>query len=144
MRDPRAIQIAALLAMLTLAAGGARAHDDAKYPDWKGQWTRGNGPAQWDPSKPGGLRQQPPLTPEYQAIWEANMAAVKNGSEDYNPHSRCLPAGMPRVMIAYEPLDVIVTTEVTYIRDYFNEFRRIFTDGRRWPATLQPSFDGYS
>src|SRR5262245_59960862 len=108
------IGLLGLLAALALAAAGARAHDQAKYPDWKGQWTRGSGPAQWDPSKPGGLRQQPPLTPEYQAIWEANMASQSSGGESYNPQALCLPSGMPRLMIAYEPIEIIVTAETTY------------------------------
>jgi hypothetical protein len=65
MLDRRAI---ALLAVMGMAAAGARAHDETKYPDWKGEWSRGAGPAQWDPSKRGGLPQQPPLTAQYQAI----------------------------------------------------------------------------
>jgi hypothetical protein len=133
-----------LTAALSLSIVGGAAHDASKYPDLTAQWTRGDGSAQWDQSKPGGLRQQPPLTPEYQAIWEANIAAVAAGGEGYNPHAYCIPAGLPRMMIAYEPLDVIVTAEVTYIRDYFNEFRRIFTDGRAWPTTIKPSYGGYS
>ncbi len=60
--------------VLNLPAGGANAQHDSKYPDWKGQWVRIGG-GQYDPSKPGGLRQAPPLTPEYKAIWESNIAA---------------------------------------------------------------------
>ena len=64
-----------------MAAGHARALDEAnaKYPDWKGQWTRaptgvaGQPQPPFDPSKPWGLGQDPPLTPEYQAIYEANL-----------------------------------------------------------------------
>jgi hypothetical protein len=49
------------------------------------------------------------------------------------------------MMIAYEPMEVIVTPETTYIRvDHLNDFRRIHTDGRAWPANIKPSFDGYS
>jgi hypothetical protein len=51
---------------------------------------------------------------------------------------------MPRMMLAYEPVDVIVTPETTYIRDYFNELRRIYTDGRAWPKDAEPAFAGYS
>jgi hypothetical protein len=48
-------------------------------------------------------------------------------------------------MIAYEPLELIVTPEITYIRfDQFGENRRIYTDGRSWPDRITPSFDGYS
>jgi hypothetical protein len=52
---------------------------------------------------------------------------------------------MPRMMIAYEPLEVIVTPDATYMRvDHLAELRHIFTDGRAWPAKVKPSYDGYS
>jgi hypothetical protein len=138
----------ALLAALGAAATAARALDaarqDARYPDIGGTWVR-PGVAQWDPSKPAGLRQQAPLTPEYQAIFESNLAITASGGQEYNPQVNCLPAGMPRVMIAYDPLEFIVTPEVTYIRsDHLMEFRRIYTDGRQWPEQITPSFEGYS
>src|SRR4029077_17002392 len=62
-----------------------------------------------------------------------------------DPQVYCLPSGMPRMMIAYEPMEVIITPETTYIRvDHLNDFRRIYTDGRGWPAKIKPTFDGYS
>ena len=138
-----AVAIAALAA--SLAVSLAQAHDATKYPDLRGQWGRGKGGAQWDQSKPGGLRQEVPLTPEYQAIYEANLKAEFSGGEAYNPQAVCMPSGMPRMMIAYEPLEVIVTAEVTYVRvDHMSEFRRIYTDGRSWPDEIEPTFAGYS
>jgi len=131
---------AVALAAVILAAAVAQAHDETKYPDLRGQWSRGKGGAQWDQSKPGGLRQEVPLTPEYRAIYEANIKAEFAGGEAYNPQAICMPSGMPRMMIAYEPLEIIVTAEVTYVR----EFRRIYTDGRGWPDKIEPTFAGYS
>jgi hypothetical protein len=131
------------LATASLAATGALAAD-AKYPNLRGVWER-PGAAQWDPTKPGGLRQQAPLTPEFQAVFVANMANAEAGGQEYNPQVLCYPSGMPRVMIAYEPLEIIITPEVTYIRfDQMGENRRVYTDGRGWPQTITPSFDGYS
>jgi hypothetical protein len=133
------------IVLLTAMAMAAEAHDESKYPNWKGQWGRSTGPAQWDPKKPAGLRQEPPLTSEYQATWEANMASQASGGEGYNAQAFCLPSGMPRMMIAYEPLEIIVTAETTYVRvDHLSEFRRIYTDGRRWPDVVDPTFAGYS
>ena len=134
-----------LLAGMTFAVAAARAHDETKYPDFGGQWSRGDGGAGWDETKKNGLAQNPPLTPEYQAIFAANVASVAAGSEVYNDQSRCMPSGFPRMMIAYEPLEVIVTGKTTYVRvDHLSEFRRIYTDGRDWPAELEPTFAGYS
>jgi hypothetical protein len=139
-------RVGALALAATLIAGiaGARTDDQPKYPELNGQWSRASAGAQWGPTDPGGLRQQAPLTAEYQAIFEANLKSLASGNEGYNSPSRCIRAGMPRMMLAYEPVDVIVTPETTYIRDYFNEFRRISTDGRAWPAEVTPSFHGYS
>jgi hypothetical protein len=133
-------------AAVGLAMTGTRAldFDTARYPDIRGSWAR-PGAAQWDPTKPSGLRQQAPLTPEYQAVFEANLADTAAGGQGYNPQVICIPSGMPRVMIAYEPLELIVTPEITYVRfDQFGENRRIYTDGRSWPKEIAPSFDGYS
>jgi hypothetical protein len=48
-------------------------------------------------------------------------------------------------MIAYEPMEVIITPETTFIRvDHLGDFRRVYTDGRDWPAQIRPTFDGYA
>jgi hypothetical protein len=134
----------ALMAALALAAGVAAADEGAKYPDWKGQWIRIGG-GQYDPSKPGGRGQAPPLTDEYKAVWDANIAAEANGSQEYNPQARCLPGGMPRMMIAYEPMEIVITPEITYVMmEYMDSLRRIHTDGRDWPQGRDPTFAGYS
>ena len=49
------------------------------------------------------------------------------------------------MMIAYEPMELIIFPETTYVRvDHLGDFRRIYTDGRDWPAEITPSFEGYS
>ena len=142
MRQRNLIPLAALF-VLALATS-AQAFDDAQYPNFRGQWSR-PASASWDPTRPGGLGQRAPLTPEYQALLETNLKARGNGSQDYNRQAFCYPSGMPRMMIAYEPLEFIVTPEVTYIRsDHLTEIRHIYTDGRDWPAALRPAFTGTS
>ena len=129
----------ALAVALCMAIGSsAQAFDETKYPDLKGQWQR-VGPPRWaDPSKA-------PLTAEYQAIFESNLKQLATGGQDYNPQIGCFPSGMPRMMIAYEPLEFIVTPDVTYVRsDHLTEFRRIYTDARAWPSMLIPSYTGHS
>jgi len=146
MRDRNSLG-AIVIALASLGAtvpGTAWALDDARYPDVRGVWQR-PGAAQWDPTKPPGLRQQAPLTPRFQAVLEANLATADAGGQEYNPQVICMPSGMPRVMIAYEPLELIVTPDITYIRfDQMGENRRIYTDGRGWPEKITPSFEGYS
>ena len=98
-----------------------------------------------DPTKPPARGQQAPLTEEYRKVYEARLAEQVLGGQDYNPQVRCLPPGLPRAMIGYEPIEFIITPAVTYMRlDYMQEFRRIYTDGRGWPDKLQPALLGYS
>jgi hypothetical protein len=130
-------------AMIAMTAG-ARAVEDSKYPDWKGQWTRASS-AQWDPTKPPGAGQQAPLTPEYQAIFEANAADLAAGGQTNNPTIRCIPPGMPRIMIMYEAMEIVITPPTTYMLiEYADPLRRIYTDGRDWPAEIEPTYAGYS
>jgi hypothetical protein len=131
-----AIVVASVLAA---AIGGPRAHDEKKYPDLRGQWRR-VGSAEWTPAG-----QKPPLTPEYQAIYDAGLKDQLAGGHGTEPSYMCLPPGMPRAMLAYTQMEVVVTQDTIYILiDHINDNRRIFTDGRDWPAEVEPSFRGYS
>jgi hypothetical protein len=143
----RSMRTLVVLAALTAIIAGASAHDDSKYPDWKGQWMRaGSGQgAPWDPSKPGGLAQQAPLTRVYQAIYEANLRDQAAGGQGTDPSYLCIPAGMPRIMIAVQPMEIVVTPDTTYVMlELFSTLRRIYTDGRDFPKEFEPSFTGYS
>ena len=135
----------AVAGVLALSAVNAAAFDEAKYPDWPGYWVR-IGSAAWDPTKPGGLGQQAPLTPEYQAKLEASLADQAKGGQGNNPMGRCIPPGLPRTMIDYEGMEFVVTPQTTYIMllEPMNQLRRIYTDGRAWPQQITPSFLGYS
>jgi len=152
---------AALAAALTVTIGGAAAFDEARYPDLKGQWERagndgllagGAGGLRYDesgrPSTAPDLGERPPLTPEYQAIYQANLDDMTKGGQGVDPTYTCISPGMPRVMLAYGPIELVVTADITYIlfeRDHdFN--RHIYTDGRNFPTNMaaEPRFLGYS
>jgi hypothetical protein len=136
---------AAMAAALCLVAGGAQAHDETKYPDWAGQWKRPRGiGTQWDQTKPPGLGQEAPLTPEFQAVLEGSLADQEAGGQGNDPHSACINNDVPRIMTATFPLGFVITPAVTYV--HFEAFmpRRIYTDGRSFPHEEEPSFQGYS
>jgi hypothetical protein len=140
----RAIAAAALIAAACAAIAQAGAADGAAYPDLQGQWSRIRATG-WDPDKPWGRRQQAPLTPEYQAIFEANLRDQATGGQGDPPTVTCLPPGMPRQMNVYEPMEVIITPETTYLLiEHIHDSRRIYTDGRDWPQEIEPMFSGYS
>jgi hypothetical protein len=133
----------AATAMLTLTA--ASAQDAAKYPDWSGQWKRPPGAGiQWDQTKRPGLDQQPPLTPEYQAIFEASIADQAKGGQGENVRVTCVTNGMPRVMTVIRPMEFVILPKVTYINFESYMPRRIYTDGRDFPTDEEPSYIGYS
>jgi hypothetical protein len=130
-------------ALAAMIVSAARAHDETKYPDWSGQWVRTGG-IQWDPTKPIGRGQQAPLTPEYKAIFEASLADQATGGVGNDARYSCFPAGMPRLMSVIFPMEIVITSKITYVLFENNMPRRIFTDGRDWPKEPEPSFAGIS
>ena len=123
---------------------GAGAQDAKKYPNWEGLWRRGSSALVWDPNQPPGLGQQPPLTAEYQALYEANLAK-RNGGALFDPAGVCGLGGMPRIMTLYVAMEIVIKPNVTYmLLESTNPIRRIYTDGRDWPQTLNPQSVGYS
>ena len=137
-----AIGAIALAAALLIGMAGAQAFDDAKYPNLKGQWNRIGSP-RWDQQDRYGERA--PLIPEYQAIHAANLADQRAGGQGTDPTYTCLAPGMPRAMVAYEAMELVVTPDTTYVLiDHIHDSRRIFTDGRDWSQAVEPSFAGNS
>src|ERR1700755_920750 len=109
-----AATIFAILATALLTPTLARALDDPqKYPNWKGQWTRapsgvaGQPQPPFDPSKPWGLGQNPPLPPEYQALYEAQLPDQAAGGPGINGPS-CRSHGMPMMMNVLAPMEIVV------------------------------------
>jgi hypothetical protein len=128
---------AGALAAACLAAMAAQAFDESKYPNLKGQWDRIGSP-RWDDA-------HAPLTPEYKAIYEANLKDMAAGGQGIDPTYTCVPPGMPRIMNVYDPMEIVVTPTVTHILiQHINDMRRIYTDGRPWPRDIDPTFAGYS
>ena len=138
----------ATLAALMMPSAGAKA-EDAKYPDWRGQWIRipVRLPTQpsHDQTKPWGKGQEAPLIPEYQAILEASIADQAQGGLGNFPTTTGRAAGMPHMMMGFIPMEFVVTPDTTYVLvGMYDHFRRIFTDGRDWPKEIEPTLAGYS
>jgi hypothetical protein len=152
MLDRGLIGAIALVAALCLSGAGAFAFDDAQYPDFNGKWNRAPLPGAprtpqpaYDPSKGWGKAQQAPLTAEYMAIFEANEADQAAGGPGTTRGFTCRTGGMPLVMTLFQPMEVIVLPDTTYILiNRGNIQRRIFTDGRDWPEEIDPAYMGYS
>jgi hypothetical protein len=132
-----------LAASLSLINPGAYAYDETLYPDLSSQWIR-IGATQWDPSKPPGLAQQAPLTAEYQQIYDASLAAQAAGGHGNDFRFTCRSSGMPRIMSAIYPIEIVIQPKITYILSEYVMPRRVYTDGRNWPTGVEPAFAGYS
>jgi len=119
----------------------AQVVDFGKYPDFRGQWVRTGNPNNWRE-----LAGPAPLTPEYQKIFDDNTADQKAGGPGNWPSTFCTPAGMPAMMSFYDPAEIIVMPDITYILISHNDdsYRRIYTDGRPWPTDPELTFAGYS
>jgi len=136
---------AVALAYALMAAAGAHAFDESKYPDWSGQWRKPAGIGnQWDQTKRMGRAQQPPLTREYQAIFEASLADQAAGGQGEDARITCVSSGMPRMMTAVRPFEFVILPNITYINFENYMPRRIYTDGRDWPKDEEPAYAGYS
>ena len=141
MRYQSSICAVALAATVLAAPSVAQVVDFRKYPDFKGQWARTGNPNNWR-----ALAGPAPLTPEYQKVFADIQADLKAGGAGNWPSTFCIPAGMPAMMSFYDPAEIIVMPETTYILISHNDdsYRRIYTDGRDWPADPEITFAGYS
>ena len=129
---------AALLTTIADAQGPSR----SRYPNLGGQWNRIS-PNRWESAT-----HIAPLTPEYKAVYEANLARQAVGRQSDLRSWACIPQGMPMMMNMYDPMEIVVTPNVTYILiSHVNDsYRRIYTDGRDWPVgeAAEPTYAGYS
>ncbi len=145
MLDRKSSFVSLALAAMLYAMPAAQAQDLSKLPDWSGQWRRPEGIGiQWDQSKRPGRTQQAPLTPEFQALYEAGLADQAAGGQGLDPTGTCISSGMPRMMSIIFPMEIIVTPKTTYIITDYTPPRRIFTDGRTFPDDIEPTMNGYS
>jgi hypothetical protein len=146
MRAPL-LDAAIALSALLLTALPASAQEQAKFPDWSGQWTKvpDGGVPRYDPSKPI-RKQQAPLKPEYRARHEASMRDQDAGGFGLDTNYACFPSTMPRTMSGISRMEFLIAPAVTHILFEHMTFapRRIYTDGRDWPKDREPTFLGYS
>ena len=135
------ISLFMLIVVVCTSFTGALALDKTKYPDWKGQRVRAGGAeaAPWDARKPDarklwGLGQQPPLTPEYQALFEADLKQLAAGVKASDATARCIPVAMPRVMMAIHAMEIVILPDTTFD----NALPWPWTQSYRRAAAAQP------
>jgi hypothetical protein len=156
------ISYAARAALALAVAGGsvlpidaARAQDAHALPDWSGVWAMEGGtvfdratvqPPNGRTGQPG-VREFPPYTDEWEAIYRRNIELVKQGLFP-DPISACgVPHGFPRIMNVPDVYEFAVTRGAVYIlAENGPGILRIYTDGREHPPQedLWPTYTGAS
>ncbi|HUK02703.1 MAG TPA: hypothetical protein VLW26_10530 [Steroidobacteraceae bacterium] len=144
----------ALCVLAAAASGAALAADPAHVERNKltGAWDRypGSG-GTTDPRYTAAPPAPPaPLKEPFKSEWEARQKAAHEadlkGQPLYSGYTQCLPDGMPAMMMAMFPLEVLQTPgQITIIEEAYNQVRRIYLGEKQIPiADAEPLFWGHS
>jgi hypothetical protein len=145
------------LVLATLIQTGARAQSKpaVTVPDITGSWERhGAGLG----ARAGGARDatvpppapQPQLKPQYAKEWQDRIMAVRaadaKGEPLANNYTDCLPDGMPTMMGAMFPMEILQSRgQITIIEEAFTQVRRILMDQpQKSIEDVEPGFYGRS
>ena len=127
------------------------AHID--HMDLTGTWDRYRAPGfKIDPRFTSSIpvETNPPLKPKYLAEWRARQKAAHEadvrGQPLYGGYAQCLPDGMPAMMMAMFPMQVLQTPgQITVIQEAYRQVRYIYLDQTQVPiADAEPGFWGHS
>jgi hypothetical protein len=146
------------LVLAVLAAAGwlpATSHAQSKTgtPDisgsWAGTWSLNPQTAKDPkliPPAPGPLVLKAPYAQQYDARRAAEKAADERGEPLGNTSTMCLPDGMPQMMFAIYPLEILQTPgRVTIIEEAFSQVRRIYLDEPQAKiGEVPPGYYGHS
>jgi hypothetical protein len=122
-------------------------------PNITGVWERYPSPfpeglSGFDDTPPPG--DGPDLKEPYASQWKAQQArrqaALEAGTPLVDASTRCLPEGMPGIMQAIYPIQILQTPgQITVLAELFMQTRRIYVD-QPFPAAddLAPSYFGFS
>jgi hypothetical protein len=151
----RIIRTAATLAAIATAslyaqAALSQATAVPSHPALTGAWDR-YGTAKIDPRVTSAAPvSAPPLKEPFKAEWAAQQKAAKDadarGQPLYSGYTQCLPDGMPAMMMAMFPMEVLQTPgQVTIIQEAYNQVRRIYLNQKQIPVDdAEPGFWGHS
>ena len=126
------------------ATWGKVAYKPANPRDFTGLWLNQGGIG-WTPGIPPGVRQNPPLTPEFKKIFDTNVENARVGKPTGDITANCFPQGMPRIMTMTYPMEVTMTpSHMTIYAEWMEQTRRVFTDARPLDPDPDSSFYGQS
>lgn len=94
----------------------------------------------------GGPKLREPYATEWKKLRAERDALLKAGTPRVDPSTQCLPEGMPMIMGAIFPLEVLQTPgQVTVLGEFLTQTRRIYLNKPMPPiGELNPNFYGFS
>jgi hypothetical protein len=145
----------AMAALLGVAAGSGHAADAAGAAfdpkDFSGTWDRYSRAPGAPNNIPASTRiPDPPLKPQYVEAWKAERKKYADATAAGEPiatgYTHCQPDGMPAMMMAMFPMEVLQTkTQTTIIQEAYNQVRRIYLNDTLPPIEdAEPGFWGHS
>jgi hypothetical protein len=133
-------RVAALLAAIALCSGSSLAVAAAP-PDLSGVWSIKGTHATLKTTD----GKAPPLTPAGKAAYDKNLAAAAKGKRSsFDGTSICLPPGLPRLMLANEPFEILQREKTIYFVHQLNRLPRRAYVGEKLPEDEDPLYLGYS
>jgi hypothetical protein len=151
----RQVLLAGFAALVVCNAASSQSATDA-VRGINGSWERypaafsGLGSDPEAPPAPPQNIPDPPLKPEYLETWQARQAEIRaltdQGLPPANNYSACIGDGMPAMMQAMFPMEVLETPgQVTVIQEAYNQVRRIHLGAELpEPENAEPRFSGHS
>ncbi|HEV7715146.1 MAG TPA: hypothetical protein VGO53_06105, partial [Steroidobacteraceae bacterium] len=86
----------------------------------------------------------PPWQPWNQQQFAKRAAAEEAGNPLYDPTADCLPSGVPRIIAAPYPVEIIQTPERTVFLHEVQHMFRVVHMNAKHPAHFEPTFMGHS
>jgi hypothetical protein len=121
-------------------------------PDFSGTWERypdpwDAGPIPDDPPPPGG---EPKLKQPYASAYEklklSKAEAMKTGKPVQEPSTLCLNEGMPTIMGAVHPIEILQTPQqIVVLAEFLTQTRRVYLN-EEMPSLedISPGYNGHS
>jgi hypothetical protein len=126
--------LAVLLAQTAMRTGAAQAQNKTSTPDLSGVWFQQEG---------SGVTTFAVEDPPMQPWLAAKIKTLRHDVDD--PNLRCLPPGFPRVWTNPAPTEIFnVSGRVLIFHEKNHLVRQIWTDGRKHPEDLLPTWMGHS
>src|SRR3569833_2685443 len=86
----------------------------------------------------------PPLLPEARTVYEQRKAQAAKGDRSFDGTTRCLPPGLPRLMLVHRPFEILQRPKAIYFVHELNRLPRRAYVGESLPTDVDPHYLGYS